>query len=667
MKKCDVVIPVYNSPEWVKLCVYSIIKNTSKDVLNQIIMVDDCSDDYTKNCLRNLQQKYGDLIKLVTNKENLGFVKTCNKALMLSKSDYILLLNTDCILSPNTIQKLIDHMEKDNKIGLICPIASNAANITLEMFEGFSYTQMDKLLEKKFSGMNFDACTVVGNCLMISRPCFDAVGKLDEIYGTGYGEETDYQFKSMEKGFTAKVAIDTYVFHKSEASFGTSKEKKERLEKNREIFFSRWGVQYKKLLKLYDKNDPIKYINENLTEEDKNIAIDTLIYLPDLVQNAGGVHVVVDMVNYLSINGLSTNILYNHIANYQEIMLFNPISAKKVDSIKIKQIVATIYTSSYFAKEISKKKRVPLINFVQGYEPFFENGAIYGIAELTYKIADYNLTISEYLKKELETTFDTKAELIHNGIHYDLIHCDNKRKKIKTITMILRNNPMKGDWILMDIIKKINNQFNNLTVNILYSNEYIEFPKIDNPTIKFNKYLGPFKRTEINRILQTSDVFIDASLSEGFGLMALEAMAAGNVPIVSNSLGINAYIKNNKNGILIDKINESDIFIESLKELINNPDIFVSLKSEALETAKDFDYDNVINKYIEYFKENKKRLTQKQEYNQDEKIIIGAFKHRNKTAQIIRGKAYYISKVIPKPIKNKMKKVITLMYNTYQH
>ena len=49
----------------------------------------------------------------------------------------------------------------------------------------------------------------------------------------GYGDETDYQFKAHSKGFEAKVAIDTYVFHKSEVSFGTSKEKQERVNYNK--------------------------------------------------------------------------------------------------------------------------------------------------------------------------------------------------------------------------------------------------------------------------------------------------------------------------------------------------------------------------------------------------------------------------------------------------
>ena len=185
----------------------------------------------------------------------------------LTDAEYVLLLNTDCLLSKNTIPKLMAYMQSDKNIGLICPISSNAANLSLDIFEGYSYMQVNEILEKNFSGMIFDACTVVGNCLLISRECLNRVGKLDEIYGTGYGEETDYQFKAHEKGFLAKVAIDTYVYHKSEVSFGNSKEKKEKQAKNSKIFFDRWGDQYNKKMALYLQNDPIKYIKPNLKLE----------------------------------------------------------------------------------------------------------------------------------------------------------------------------------------------------------------------------------------------------------------------------------------------------------------------------------------------------------------------------------------------------------------
>lgn len=666
MKKCDIIIPVYNAPQWVKLCVYSLFANTSNEIINKVIIVDDCSDEQTKNLLNNLANKY-EKIKLITNKKNKGFVKNCNTAFEKSNADYVLLLNTDCIITKNTIEKLMKHCEKNPKIGLICPVSSNAANLSLDMFKGFNFSQMNELLEKKFLGQNFDACTVVGNCLMITKECLKKTGKLDEIYGTGYGEETDYQFRAMANGFEAKVAIDTYVFHKSEVSFGISKEKKERLEKNRKIFFERWGKEYNELSKVYMQNDPINYILSNINEEDKKVNVNTLFYLTDLVQNAGGVHVIVDIVNYLAINNVSCNLLINNIGEYKEILLFDAVNVEDIDAVNVNQIVSTIYTSTFLAKKICERKNIPLINLVQGYETMFENGSVYGIAELSYKLSDHIITISKYLQNEIEANFKHKSTLIPNGINLDLLKRTNQNDCVKTITMILRNNVMKGDWLLLNILKKITNQFNDLNVNIIYMNKYIEFPKNYNETIKINKILGPLPREEISKILSTSDVFIDASLDEGFGLMPLEAMAEGCIPIVSNSHGILEYIKNEKNGFIIDNINETQEYIEKLAKLVNDPKFYMKIKNNIYKEINKYDFDKTIEVYKKYFLKKKELTTSNNKYDKEEQKIIDEVNKTYSKTKVMRSKVYYLAKIIPKPIKNKLKRVITILYNMFQH
>ena len=606
MKKCDVIIPVYKSPEWVKICVYSLFKNTDENVLGTVYLINDCDDELTINCLDNLSKKYKK-IKVLKNEKNLGFIKTTNRGMKESNGDYVLLLNTDCIVSKNAISKLINHIEKNKKIGLICPISSNAANLTFDMYEGFSFMQMNELFERKFKGINFDACTVVGNCLMITRECIEKTGYLDEAYGTGYGEETDYQFKAMSKGFEAKVAIDTYVFHKSEVSFGTSKEKQERLKKNRDLFFSRWGNDYNKLLAKYQKNDPIEYINKNITEEDKKIDFEFLMYLIGFTQNAGGVHMSVDMINYLNINGLNCNIFYSFSNGYDEILLFKPIEIKNIDKYKFKKIVSTIYSSTYYVKKIADEKNVPLIYFAQGYEPYFENGGDYGVAELSYKLADNILTISNYLKDRYYDMFDVEYYVIPNGINYDLLHKKNNNKEIKTITFVLRNNYLKGDFILYDLIKKLSKLNKKITINILNNNEYVELPLMKNDLITINEYKGLFTRKELANIFQNSDLYVDASLTEGFGLVSLEAMAAGNVVVASNSGGVNEYLKNGVNGIIINDVNNIYSYYNAIINLLDNPDEYIKLKKNVENTAKKFDYDLTIDKYSEYFNKNIKK------------------------------------------------------------
>ncbi len=665
MKKCDVIIPVYKSPEWVKLCVYALCRNTT--YINKIYLINDCDDMFTMNCLNNLKNKYS-VIEVVQNEKNLGFVKTSNKGLKLSCADYVLLLNTDCIVTSRTIEKLIHHLEKDDSIGLICPISSNAANLTLEMFEGFTYEQMDLLLERKFIGQCFDACTVVGNCLMITKKCIQEVGYLDEIYGTGYGEETDYQFKAMEKGFKAKVAIDSYVFHKSEVSFGTSKEKQEKLKKNQAIFFERWGAKYQKLMTEYRKNDPIQYILSNLGEEDKKLDFEFLIYLIGFTKAAGGINMTVDLVNYLAMNNVPCNILYGFSDGYDEIMLFAPIQVNHVHYYTFKKIVSTIYFSTYYAKMLADQYKIPLISFAQGYEPYFENGADYGVAELSYKLPDHILTISNYLKEKYKSTFQMNSTVISNGISYDLLYKENIHTELKVVTMIIRNNYLKGDFIQLDLFKRLTKDYPQLEINLLCNNSHIKLPFYEKKQGKVNVFYGPFTRKEIADVLQKSDLYIDTSLTEGFGLMPLEAMASGNVVIVSDSGGIRDYIKDQVNGFVVPEVNNVEAYLNKIDILLKNKKMYHEMKENMKNTSKKFDYDAVVEKYIDYFSQDHSRKDIKLSLEEEllyREILDTRFKISNNYSKNF---VYKLCKKVPQGPKRTVKKLITKLYEfTNEH
>lgn len=661
MSKCDIIIPIYNSPEWVKMCVYALYKNTPDEYIGKVILMNDNSDELTCNCIRNLEKKYPK-IEVYKNENNLGFIKNVNRGMDKTTAEYILLLNTDCLVSKNTIPKLIDHMEKNKKIGLICPISSNAANLSYDIPEHYSYMQVNDLFYENFKGMNFDACTVVGNCLMISRECMQKTGYLDEIYGMGYGDETDYQFKAHEQGFEAKVAIDTYVYHKSEVSFGTSPEKQKRLDHNRAIFFERWGEQYNKKMQEYVKNDPIEYIKNNL-KIDKKPEPNILFFLPDIHQKAGGVHVIVDIVNYLNINGYFANILTERIHEYKEIMIFSPSFMKDIKEVSPKCIAGTIYPTIFFCETIAKHYNIPCVNFMQGYEPCFDNGEIYSWAELACKNSQNILAISEFLQKKCKENFGKEAKVIPNSINTDLLYNSDKQiKDKKQVTFVFRDNFAKGDFILSEILKLLTLKNYNFEINVIYMRE-IMFPINNNENLKINFYKGPLNRKEVSNILFKTDIFVDASLMEGFGLMALEAMAAGAVPVMSQSFGVDEYAEDSKNCFIIKEVNNAEKYVEKIEELLKDEEKLKEMSKNAQDKALEFDIDKNVKKYIEYFKNVKIQeisLTEKEKEESKRWVVKEEDIYRDEDANKVKiskkRKLYQnVLKVFPKGLKTRVK------------
>lgn len=595
-KKCDIIIPVYNAPEYVDFCVFALIQNTDPEIIGKVFLLDDCSNKITRDLLDNLKEKYKDVVEVVHNDNNLGFIKNVNNGFKLSKEKYVLLLNTDCFVAKNTVQKLMNHMDNDSQIGLICPICSNAANLTLPIYPGFSYMMMDKLLESKFLGENFDACTVVGNCLMISRDCINKVGGLDEIYGMGYGDETDYQFKAMEKGFSAKVAIDTYVFHKAEMSFNTTNKKRsERLEKNRKIFFDRWGDKYYSLLEKYNKNDPIKYIVDNISQSDLNVYYDYCFVLPQMGKGTGGVIVINELTNYLNVLGLNVGMINLYPGEYEEIQTFKPIAPSNIKKIKSRYLIATIYDSVFFASKLASKINSKVIYFSQGYEFLFNSGKAFEQVEASFKLPDYVLTISNYLKDRYKLLFNIDSAVAVNGVNYNLLHNVSKVKSSKKkVIMNLRQEVLKGGCFLNDIIKLLTVECNNLEIHVINNAGDFSFPINNNSTCDIVIHEGPISKIQMIGLLKESDFLIDTSLSEGFGLLPLEAMAAETIPIISNSFGNNEYCKNEDNCFLINDVNNTQEYVDKLKILLENEKLVAEMKKSAVKTAKNYDFDKEI-------------------------------------------------------------------------
>ena len=182
--KCDVIIPVYNAPDWVRLCVKRLISQTPDEYLNQIILVDDGSNAFTKGLLEDLAADCMKIV-LVRNEKNEGFVKSINRGLSLTKAPYILLLNSDCLITKDTIPKLIAHTMERDSVGLLSPVSNHSPVVSLEMVPGYSFIEMNHLVERLFPHMSFPACTVVGNCLLITRACFEQTGFFDLMLGQG--------------------------------------------------------------------------------------------------------------------------------------------------------------------------------------------------------------------------------------------------------------------------------------------------------------------------------------------------------------------------------------------------------------------------------------------------------------------------------------------------
>ncbi|WP_068555809.1 glycosyltransferase [Thermotalea metallivorans] len=267
-QKCDIIIPVYNAYEDLKECVESVFKNTDEEDYYLILIDDKSTDARIGTYFKMLEsQKIKNLI-LLRNDQNMGFVKTVNKGMSLSKND-VLLLNSDTVVTKNWLKKIREYAYKDESVATVTPLTNNGTICSVPNFcednnvpEHFSLEEFAERIEKISLGKCVEIPTAVGFCMYIKREALDKVGLFDEVnFGKGYGEENDFCCRLIEHGFINVICDNTFIYHKGSLSF--KEEKRKLIEKNSKILLEKHPYYDIEVHKFIQKN-PLKDIQENI-------------------------------------------------------------------------------------------------------------------------------------------------------------------------------------------------------------------------------------------------------------------------------------------------------------------------------------------------------------------------------------------------------------------
>ena len=505
----------------------------------------------------------------------------------------MLLLNTDCLLTPDAIPKLIAHCHSDSGIGLVSPFSNYSPPLTLEMPEGSSYYRLNELLGRALPGVHAEACTVVGNALLIARECLDRTGAFDTEYGLGYGEETDYQFRAMRKGFTAVAALDTYVYHKGGASFGIDGREMARAQsEGRHRFFARWRREYDDFARRVPPDGPRRRILECVDPaQAAPVAADAMFVLPGLDQRFGGGHVVADICNAAARLGMSVQLASlegpEHML-WEEPLFLQPLcfasgrEFMRDERWKPRHIVATAWNTAAPCKARAERLDVPCHYFVQGYEFYFYGGRIYGAVEDTFRFADRVIATSGWLKRMLASHYDGAIDVLPPGYDDRRFNTLGRAGSAKPrLTLALRGAD-KGQPFLIELMHRLEGRQDRFDLTVLVQDEVL-LPARWAGKCEVRKL--PLRSSEIAEVLKRTDMLVDGSLHEGFGLLPLEALACGCAAIAADSGGVAEYIRDGENGFLVGEVNRPENFAAKIEFLLDNPETLQRFQDRASQSV----------------------------------------------------------------------------------
>lgn len=213
--------------ENLKSIYYSIDKEQKPFLDFEIFVVDNDSKDGTAEMVKNEFQQ----VKLIANRQNLGFSKANNQALRLCSSDHILLLNPDMKVFPDTLYNMIRWMKNNPQASVAgCKLLDERGDIIkhVRRFPAF-FDQLAIVLKlphlapkilNKYLRNDFDYSreakvdSVRGGFFMIRKEMIEKIGLLDERFFVWF-EEVDYCKRAAISGaqvwYTPDASCIDYV------------------------------------------------------------------------------------------------------------------------------------------------------------------------------------------------------------------------------------------------------------------------------------------------------------------------------------------------------------------------------------------------------------------------------------------------------------------------
>jgi GT2 family glycosyltransferase len=194
--KYSIVIPTYNKcDEFLKPCIESILKYTDMTDVELVISANGCKDN-TKIYLEYLE-KYFDYLNLsghfkcVWNDLPLGYPKATNEGINITVGEYIVLLNNDTVLLEQTKNQWINLLKSPFETTVNCGISTPLISYSSEANHNFA----------------------IFFCVMIDRKVFNKVGLLNEEYGVGSGEDTEFCIEANRLGYSVVECAEKKVLN----------------------------------------------------------------------------------------------------------------------------------------------------------------------------------------------------------------------------------------------------------------------------------------------------------------------------------------------------------------------------------------------------------------------------------------------------------------------
>lgn len=292
----SVIILNYNVRYFLEQCVLSVQK-ALENIDGEIIVIDNNSSDDSCVMMKELFPN----VKLIENKENLGFPKGNNIGVAQAKGDYICILNPDTVVAEDTFIKILDTKNWKPNTGIIgCKLIDGTGKFLPESKRGIptpwvAFTKIFGLYKiSNFFGKYYaqhltenqsgKVDILVGAFMVMKLELYNEIGGFDENCFM-YSDDIDLSYMALKKGKTNYYFHETTVIHyKGESTIRDEKYMK-RFQEAMNFFYTK---HFKKSV-VFDFFMKIgvfvfSFIKKNQSKEIKRTIDEYIIFSKDSLQ-----------------------------------------------------------------------------------------------------------------------------------------------------------------------------------------------------------------------------------------------------------------------------------------------------------------------------------------------------------------------------------------------
>lgn len=223
----SVVIVSFNSGSILVECVLALLRSTTAI---EVIVYDNASVDGGVDALERFAAQDARL-RTIRGRENGGFATGCNRALALAEGRFVLFLNPDCIIRPDTIGRMVAVLEAHPASGMAgCLIRNTDGSIQASCRRtiptpGKVISEIGQMLAgrkgparahfsaiERIPGEPHPVEAISGAFMLVRRSALDTVGSFDEDYFLHW-EDVDLCHRFSRAGYGILFVPDVEVLH----------------------------------------------------------------------------------------------------------------------------------------------------------------------------------------------------------------------------------------------------------------------------------------------------------------------------------------------------------------------------------------------------------------------------------------------------------------------